>query len=67
MFGIFKFTALMFRSFIGVTTTVSKAAGTAIGAGVVAAEVIKDYKKESDAKNGEGTSNEKCRSAGDPV
>ena len=67
MFGIFKFTALMFRCFIGVTTTVSKAAGTAIGAGVVAAEVIKDYKKESDAKNGEGTSNEKCRSVGDLI
>ena len=57
----------MFRCFIGVTTTVSKAAGTAIGAGVVATEAIKDYKKESDAKNKEGTMNEKCRSAGDPV
>ena len=58
MFGIFKFTALIFKCFIGVTATVSKAADTAIGAGVVAAEVIKDHKKSKEIEKKEETSGE---------
>ena len=50
MFKIFKFTVEMIKCFIGVPMAVGKVAGAAIGTTVTAAEVIKDSKKDSDAK-----------------